>query len=166
MNYYSLRAFDKKKLRQSQAGIVFSNYMAKYMAKMIGGGELIYHGAEPAASVHNNNPAMAAAATTNHQARTIFSLPTDDDCRIALAVGFRTGVKGWDILNEMEIPNQWTIVLNSNYASECGLDDTKISRRLEEKKEKEKKIGYEDNSSLIVNLCKFDRYSMRDVPGR
>jgi hypothetical protein len=101
LNYYSLRAFDKKKLRQSQAGIVFSNYMAKMI-----GGELIYHGAEPAPSVHNNNPAMAAATTTTkQQARTIFSLPTDDDCRIALAVGFRTGVKGWDILNEIEIPN-------------------------------------------------------------
>jgi glycosyltransferase involved in cell wall biosynthesis len=139
LNYYSLRAFDKKKLRQSQAGIVFSNYMAK----MIGGGKLIYHGAEPVASVHDNNTTMAAAITTKQQARKILSLLPNDDRRIALAIGFRTGVKGWDILKEIEIPNPWTVVVNSNSASEYGLDDTKISLRLEENKKK--KIGDDDN---------------------
>jgi glycosyltransferase involved in cell wall biosynthesis len=124
LNYYSLRTLDRKKLRQSQAGIVFSNYMAK----MIGGGELIYHGAE-SASIDNT----AIASATKQEARTIFSLPTDDR-RIALAIGFRTGVKGWDILKKIQIPNRWTIVVNSNSNSEYGLDDKKISLRLEEKK--------------------------------
>jgi glycosyltransferase involved in cell wall biosynthesis len=124
LNYHSLRTLDRKKLRQSQAGIVFSNYMAK----MIGGGELIYHGAE-SASIDNT----AIASATKQEARTIFSLPTDDR-RIALAIGFRTGVKGWDILKKIQIPNRWTIVVNSNSNSEYGLDDKKISLRLEEKK--------------------------------
>jgi glycosyltransferase involved in cell wall biosynthesis len=124
LNYHSLHTFDRKKLRQSQAGIVFSNYMAK----MIGGGELIYHGAE-SASIDNT----AIASATKQEARTIFSLPTDDR-RIALAIGFRTGVKGWDILKKIQIPNRWIIVVNSDSTSEYGLDDKKISPRLEEKK--------------------------------
>ena len=123
LNYHSLRKLDRKKLRQSQAGIVFSNYMAK----MIGGGEQIYHGAESASI---NNTAIAA---TKQEARTIFSLPTDDR-RIALAVGFRTGVKGWDILKKIQISNRWIIVVNCNSTSEYGLDDKKIGVRLEEKK--------------------------------
>jgi glycosyltransferase involved in cell wall biosynthesis len=135
LNYHSLRAFDRKKLRQSQAGIVFSNYMAK----MIGGGELIYHGSESA--VASRHITAVEATTTKRQARAIFSLPTDDDSRIALAVGFRTGVKGWDILKKMRVPNPWTIVLNSNSASDYGLDDKKISLRLQEKKTKTKKTG-------------------------
>jgi hypothetical protein len=68
LNYHSLSAFDRKKLRQSQAGIVFSNYMAK----MIGGGELIYHGSESAAYKHNT-AVEATTTTTKQQARAIFS---------------------------------------------------------------------------------------------
>jgi glycosyltransferase involved in cell wall biosynthesis len=139
LNYHSLRAFDRKKLRQSQAGIVFSNYMAK----MIGGGELIYHGSESAVASRHITAVEAMTTTTKRQARAIFSLPTDDDSRIALAVGFRTGVKGWDILKKMRVPNPWTIVLNSNSASDYGLDDKKISLRLQEKKTKTKKTGYD-----------------------
>jgi glycosyltransferase involved in cell wall biosynthesis len=139
LNYHSLRAFDRKKLRQSQAGIVFSNYMAK----MIGGGELIYHGSESAVASRHITEVEAMTTTTKRQARAIFSLPTDDDSRIALAVGFRTGVKGWDILKKMRVPNPWTIVLNSNSASDYGLDDKKISLRLQEKKTKTKKTGYD-----------------------
>jgi hypothetical protein len=46
-------------------GLCFSNYMAK----MIGGGELIYHGSEPAASRHNTS---VEATTTKLQARASF----------------------------------------------------------------------------------------------
>ncbi len=133
LNYYSLREFDRKKLRQSKAGIVFS----KYMSKMIGGAELIYHGAEPSAG---HSTAIEASTRTRktikRHARAIFSLPTDDNNRIALAVGFRTGVKAWDILKKISIPEPWTIVVNSNSASEFGLDDKKISLRLEQNKKK------------------------------
>jgi glycosyltransferase involved in cell wall biosynthesis len=116
LNYSSLRKLDKLKLKHSQAGIVFSHYMAK----MVGGGELIYHGAEPAI------PNIA----TKQAARTKFSLAKDG--RIALAVGFRTAVKGWDILENMQIPDGWNIIINSS-KNEYGLDDEKIILRLEMK---------------------------------
>ena len=32
--------------------------------------------------------------------------------KIALALGFRTSTKGWDIFKHMDIPPDWTIVLN------------------------------------------------------
>lgn len=116
LNYNSLHALDKLKLNQSQAGVVFSHYMAR----MVGGGNLIYHGAEPAVP---NVP-------TKQAARTIFSLP--EEGRIALAVGFRSAVKGWDILEKMQIPSGWAIVANSS-KNEYGLDDEKISLRLQKK---------------------------------
>ena len=116
LNYNSLHALDKLKLNQSQAGVVFSHYMAR----MVGGGNLIYHGAEPAVP---NVP-------TKQAARTIFSLPGEG--RIALAVGFRSAVKGWDILEKMQIPSGWAIVANSS-KNEYGLDDEKISLRLQKR---------------------------------
>lgn len=116
LNYNSLHKLDKRKLKQSHAGIVFSHHMAK----LVGGGELIYHGAEPAI------PNVA----TKREARTKFSLAKDG--RIALAVGFRTAVKGWDILENMQIPDGWNIVINSS-KNEYGLDDKKIILRLEKK---------------------------------
>jgi hypothetical protein len=42
----------------------------------------------------------------------MFSLP---ECgRIALALGFMTATKGWDIIEKMNIPEGWTIVVNSS----------------------------------------------------
>jgi hypothetical protein len=76
-------------------------------------------------------------------------------------VDFRTGVKGWDILKKMRVPNPWTIVLNSNSASDYGLDDKKISLRLQEKKAK--KTDYDgdhdaddndDGSDNLISLQK------------
>ena len=32
--------------------------------------------------------------------------------KIALALGFLTATKGWDILENMDIPSDWIIVLN------------------------------------------------------
>src|SRR6185436_6761758 len=34
--------------------------------------------------------------------------------RIALAIGFNTSTKGWDILNEIDIPENWLIIVNSS----------------------------------------------------
>jgi glycosyltransferase involved in cell wall biosynthesis len=117
LNYNSLHKLDKRKLKQSQAGIVFSHYMAK----LVGGGELIYHGAQPNA---------ISNVATKREARRKFSIPKDG--RIALAVGFRTAVKGWDILENMQIPEGWNIIINSS-KNEYGLDDEKIIPRLEKK---------------------------------
>jgi len=34
--------------------------------------------------------------------------------RIALAIGFKTSTKGWDILNEIDLPENWLIIINSS----------------------------------------------------
>ena len=44
--------------------------------------------------------------------RKLFSIPTDK--RIALASGFATAMKGWDIIEKMDIPHNWKIVVNSS----------------------------------------------------
>jgi glycosyltransferase involved in cell wall biosynthesis len=85
-------------LKLSYAGISLS----KYMADRIGGGHVIYHGAEPAIL-----PSVPKA-----KAREIFSLPQDK--MIAVAIGFGTATKGWDILSKIDMPNGWMMVLNSS----------------------------------------------------
>ena len=70
------------------------------MSKLLGAGEVIYLGAEPTIS------------PSKKEARAMFSLPNTEHRR-ALAVGFRTNNKGWDILERMDIPEGWIIVVNS-----------------------------------------------------
>jgi glycosyltransferase involved in cell wall biosynthesis len=111
LNYRSFHNLNKEKLRKSQAGIVFSDYMAK----MVGGGEVIYHGAEPS----------AVPGLTKKDARVRFSLP--ENGRIALALGFQTHTKGWDVLERMKVPEGWTIVVSS---SENWYIKDSFSRRL------------------------------------
>jgi glycosyltransferase involved in cell wall biosynthesis len=97
-NYYSFHNLNREKLAWSKAGIVFSNYMSK----MIGGGDVILHGAEPSSSVR----------LSQNEARKMFNLP--ESGRIALALGFMTATKGWDIIRKMNIPEGWTVVVNSS----------------------------------------------------
>jgi glycosyltransferase involved in cell wall biosynthesis len=96
LNYKSFNDLNKEKLRMSRVGISFSHYLAS----RIGGGQVIYHGAEPAVD------------STKQEARKLFSLP--EDRRIALVLGFRTATKGWDILDRMKMPEGWVMVLNSS----------------------------------------------------
>jgi glycosyltransferase involved in cell wall biosynthesis len=98
VNYKAFHDINKEKLKLSHAGISFS----KYMAGRIGGGHVIYHGAEPAIL-----PPVPKA-----KAREIFSLPQDK--MIAVAIGFSTTTKGWDILSKIDMPNGWMMVLNSS----------------------------------------------------
>ena len=98
VNYKAFHDINKEKLRLSYAGISFS----RYMADRIGGGYVIYHGAEPAIL-----PSVPKA-----KAREIFSLPQDK--MIAVAIGFSTATKGWDILSKIDMPNGWMMVLNSS----------------------------------------------------
>jgi hypothetical protein len=98
VTYKGFHDINKEKLKLSYAGISFS----KYMADRIGGGHLIYHGAEPAIL-----PPVPKA-----KAREIFSLP--EDKMIAVAIGFGTATKGWDILSKIDMPNGWILVLNSS----------------------------------------------------
>jgi glycosyltransferase involved in cell wall biosynthesis len=108
LNYRSFNNLNKEKLKRSQAGIVFS----QHLSSLIGGGKVIYHGAESFISPH----------PSKKEARTKFSLPQEG--RIALALGFRTATKGWDVLVKMKIPNGWSIVVSSskNHYNEENLD--------------------------------------------
>ena len=98
LNYKAFNNLNKEKLALSRAGIVFSHYMSN----LLGGGIVIYHGAEPA----------LFPCPRREKARSIFSLPQDK--RLAIALGFRTNTKGWDILKKMDIPDGWNVVMNSS----------------------------------------------------
>ncbi len=98
VSYEAFHDINKEKLKLSGAGICFSNYMTR----RLGGGNVVYHGADPALS----QPISKA------EARSRFSLPQDK--MIAVAIGFSTATKGWDILSKMEMPNGWIMVLNSS----------------------------------------------------
>ena len=98
INFKSFHDLNTEKLKKSKEGIVFS----QYMKAKVGGGRIIYHGAE------SNTP----FPSTKEIARQRFSLPSEG--RIALAVGFRTATKGWDIFHKMNVPEDWTIVISSS----------------------------------------------------
>jgi glycosyltransferase involved in cell wall biosynthesis len=99
LNYGTFKNINKQKLDSSHSGIVFSNYMSN----RIGGGcRIIYHGSEP----------YDQAIPEKKEARAILSLPQDS--KLALAVGFRTSTKGWDLLEKLEIPYGWKLIVNSS----------------------------------------------------
>jgi glycosyltransferase involved in cell wall biosynthesis len=98
LNYKPFKNLNKEKLVKSNSGVVFSHYMSK----ILGGGRVIYHGAEP----------CIYDIPEKKEARSIFSLPHND--RLALALGFRTITKGWDIIGKMNIPDGWKVVVNSS----------------------------------------------------
>ncbi len=98
VSYQAFHNINKEKLKLSGAGICFS----RYMSRRLGGGDVIYHGSDPALS----QPISKA------EARSGISLPQDK--MIAVAIGFSTATKGWDILSRMEMPKGWIMVLNSS----------------------------------------------------
>ena len=111
LNYQAFNNLNKEKLRMSRAGIVFSHYMSERLNASTnddgnGGNRchVIYHGSEPAICPPLNKK----------EAREKFSLPQEQGHRIALAHGFRTAGKGWDILEKMKMPDEWTLVVNSS----------------------------------------------------
>src|SRR5919112_2035989 len=133
VNYKAFHDINKEKLKLSHAGISFS----KYMAGRIGGGHVIYHGAEPAIL-----PPVPKA-----KARDTFSLPQDK--MIAVAIGFSTATKGWDILSKIDMPDGWIMVLNSSkghFNKEQNLPYGIQDRR--------KKGTSDDNTTNIIDLQK------------
>ncbi|HEY5631661.1 MAG TPA: glycosyltransferase [Nitrososphaeraceae archaeon] len=109
LNYYSFHKSNREKVRKSKESIVFSDFMLE----KIGGGKLIYHGAEP----YSNN-------ITKEEARAIFSLPLQS--KIALAIGFKTATKGWSIFERMRIPQGWSRVINSSRNYYCIESDNSV----------------------------------------
>lgn len=97
LSYRAFQKLNNEKLRLSRAAIVFSHHVSE----LLGGGYVIYHGAEPSV----DSPGKS-------EARTLFSLPTQG--KIVLALGFGTPTKGWDVLEKMRLPEGWTMVVNSS----------------------------------------------------
>jgi glycosyltransferase involved in cell wall biosynthesis len=111
LNYQAFNNLNKEKLRMSRAGIVFSHYMSERLDTSTNDDgsdgnrcHVIYPGSEPAICPPLNKK----------EAREKFSLPQEQGHRIALAHGFRTAGKGWDILEKMKMPDGWTLVVNSS----------------------------------------------------
>jgi glycosyltransferase involved in cell wall biosynthesis len=98
LNYRSFHLLNTSKIGAKRAGVVFS----RYLSAIIPGSQLIYHGAEPS----------IFPAPDKNEARKSFSLPPED--KIALATGFMTATKGWDIIRKMKIPPGWKIVINTS----------------------------------------------------
>lgn len=98
LNYNSFHLLNTKKLGPNRYGIVFSNYLSK----RIPGTHVIYHGSEP----------FVPYSVSKSSARKLFSIP--ENFKVALALGFETKTKGWDLLNKIKVPKGWKIVLNSS----------------------------------------------------
>jgi glycosyltransferase involved in cell wall biosynthesis len=107
LTYELFNRANREKMLRSAASIAFSEYMAKMLSTRSYRVNTIFHGAEPSLV---NRPAKEVA-------RSYYSLPLDR--RIALALGFATHTKGWEILKEMKIPDNWIILVNHsrNYYS-------------------------------------------------
>ena len=98
LNHSSFNSLNRAKIGPNRTGIVFS----KYLQNLIPGSHLIYHGSEPSVP----RPEDKA------EVRKKFLLP--EDANIALAIGFMTATKGWDIIKKTRVPNDWKIVINSS----------------------------------------------------
>ncbi len=115
VNYRAVHNLNKTKWAKSDANIVFSRYLGSLIdanssssSNNTSSGDsirqagsefsIIYHGAEP------------ISIRSKREARSIFSFP--EDKRIALALGYRTSTKGWDILEKIKVPENWLIVVN------------------------------------------------------
>jgi len=142
INYKSFHDLNNEKLVKSKKGIVFSDYMKnriKGKKRKDNNGSannksyvndnddnsnsstddnkniIIYHGAEPSLSHFPKNKDEARAKLgiyfDKYDNKTRRSRRRK---RIALAIGFKTSTKGWDILNEIDIPENWLIIVNSS----------------------------------------------------
>jgi glycosyltransferase involved in cell wall biosynthesis len=131
VNYEAFHDINKEKLKLSNAGICFS----KYMSTRIGGGNVIYHGADPALS----SPVSKA------EARGRFSLPQDK--MIAVAIGFSTATKGWDILSKIEMPNGWIMVLNSS-KGHFNREEQDLSYGIQDRRNKDNN----DKATKVIDL--------------
>lgn len=141
INYRPFMELNREKLKHSHAGICFSYYMSK----LLGGGNIIYHGAEPAIM---NVP-------EKKEARKEFSLPIDK--KIAVVIGFQTVTKGWDLLNKVKMPQGWIMVTNSakgDYNKENI--DPNFNRDNNKDDVVDLKRGYLDDKELSLLLCASD----------
>src|SRR6476619_3247521 len=137
LNYSSFNSLNRAKIGPNRAGIVFS----KYLQNLIPGSYLIYHGSEPSVT----------CPVDKTEARKKFLLP--EDVNIALAVGFMTATKGWDIIKKMRVPNDWKIVINS---SKNHYSKEKMKKRFENDGVIDLSRGFLDDRELSSLLYSAD----------
>ena len=101
INYRSFHRLNTQKLAQSAAGIVFSEFMSRTLGDE--GCHLIFHGGERQ---------DFGSGQIKSKIKKSYSIP--EQGRIALALGYATATKGWDMIEKMEIPDHWTIVINAS----------------------------------------------------
>ena len=136
LTYELFNRANREKMLRSAASIAFSEYMAKMLSNSSYKVNVIYHGAEPSLM---NQP-------TKEVARSYYSLPLDR--RIALALGFATHTKGWEILKEMKIPDNWIILVNHSRNHYSNESDVPISLPLNNNSG----VGHHQNSHGLLEL--------------
>jgi len=97
LNYRSFHSLNSKKIGAQKYGIVFSDYLSVRIPHT----RKIYHGAE----------VLVPPTLSKSEARHYFSIL--EGYKIALAIGYLTRTKGWDLLNDINVPKGWKIVVNS-----------------------------------------------------
>ena len=100
INYHSFQSLNEQKLAQSAAGIAFSESTSTIIGKKKEC-YVIFHGAE-----------RQDLGQSKSDLRKLFSIP--DGRRVALALGYATKTKGWDVIEKMKIPDPWIIVMNAS----------------------------------------------------
>lgn len=121
INYSSMHRINKDLMSKSATGIVLSNYMRE----LIPGTNIIYHGSVP----------YFKTDIAQLEARKLMNLP--EKGRLALAQGFITNTKGWDIMRKIKMPKDWKLVVNYSknfYNTE--------------------KISFESHNDKVINLNK------------
>ena len=96
INYSSMHRINKDLMSKSAYGIVLSDYMKE----LIPGTNVLYHGSTP---YFKNEISRTEARKRMH-------LP--EKGRLALAQGFITNTKGWDIIRKIKMPKDWRLVVN------------------------------------------------------
>ena len=121
INYSSMHRINKNLMSKSAYGLVLSNYMKE----LIPGTNVSYHGSAP----HFKNEISLI------EARKRMHLPQKG--RLALAQGFITNTKGWDIIRKIKMPKDWRLVVN-------------YSKNFYNKE----KIDFESHDNKVINLNK------------
>ena len=121
INYSSMHRINKDLMSKSASGIVLSNYMRK----LIPGTNVVYHGLVPYFQTDKKRI----------EARKIMGLP--EKGKLALAQGFITNTKGWDIIRKLKLPKDWKLVVN--YSKNFYNDE---------------KIRFEYHDDKVINLDK------------
>jgi glycosyltransferase involved in cell wall biosynthesis len=121
INYSSMHRINKDLMSKSASGIVLSNYMRK----LIPGTNVVYHGSVPYFQTDKKRI----------EARKTMGLP--EKGKLALAQGFITNTKGWDIIRKLKMPKDWKLVVS--YSKNFYNDE---------------KIRFEYHDDKVINLDK------------